>query len=52
VIVGDEEYCAEQLQRLTDLGVTDLMLQFAMPALPPARAMEAMERFAAVRDEA
>jgi probable F420-dependent oxidoreductase len=49
-IVGDEERCRAQVDRYAELGVTDLMLQFAMPTLEAAAARESMERFvAAVR---
>jgi len=48
VIVGDEEHCAEQVQRYEAIGVTDLLLQFAMPTMDPARAMDATERFPTV----
>jgi probable F420-dependent oxidoreductase len=46
VIVGDDQYCADQLQRYSDLGTTDLMAQFAMPGLEPALALESLRRFA------
>jgi probable F420-dependent oxidoreductase len=45
VIVGDPARCAETLHRYADLGVTDLMLQFAMPAVQPAVAAESQARF-------
>jgi probable F420-dependent oxidoreductase len=46
VIVGDDEYCADQLQRYRELGTTDLMAQFAMPGVDPAVALESLRRFA------
>jgi probable F420-dependent oxidoreductase len=46
VIVGDEAYCAEQVQRYAAMGVTDLMLQFALPTLDPRVTWDSMERFA------
>lgn len=48
VIVGDEERCAEQLTRYAELGVTDLMLQFAMPTVEPSIAAESQARFVTV----
>jgi len=45
VIVGDPERCATTLERYAELGVTDLMLQFAMPAVEPAVAAESQARF-------
>jgi probable F420-dependent oxidoreductase len=47
VIVGDEDYCAAQVERYQSLGVTDLLLQFALPTLDPAVARSSMERFVA-----
>lgn len=47
-LVGDEERVASQLGRYAELGVTDLMLQFAIPTLPIEAAAESQERFAAV----
>ncbi|HEY4281090.1 MAG TPA: LLM class flavin-dependent oxidoreductase [Conexibacter sp.] len=45
VIVGDEERVAEQVARYAELGVSDLMLQFAIPSLEPAVAAESQSRF-------
>jgi alkanesulfonate monooxygenase SsuD/methylene tetrahydromethanopterin reductase-like flavin-dependent oxidoreductase (luciferase family) len=47
-IVGDEQHCAELLELYVEMGVSDLMLQFALPTLEPAVANESMERFAAL----
>jgi probable F420-dependent oxidoreductase len=46
VIVGDEATVAARVHELRELGVTDLLLQFAIPSLDHARAAESMERFA------
>ncbi len=46
VIVGDEAHVAECAQVYRTRGVTDLLLQFAMPRVEPALALESMERFA------
>jgi probable F420-dependent oxidoreductase len=47
VIVGDREYCAERVAALGELGVSGLLLQFALPSLAPEHASSAMEAFAA-----
>ncbi|MBB4663192.1 LLM class flavin-dependent oxidoreductase [Conexibacter arvalis] len=47
VLVGDAETVAARVGELEALGVTDLLLQFAIPSLDPAQAMASMERFAA-----
>ena len=47
VIVGDESYCAAQRERYAVQGVTDLMLQFALPTIPPSLAAESQARFMA-----
>ncbi|MBN8870810.1 MAG: LLM class flavin-dependent oxidoreductase [Solirubrobacterales bacterium] len=52
VIVGDEEHCRRGIRECHEAGVTDLMLQFALPALEPARAMEAMLGFPALIERA
>jgi len=46
VLVGDAETVAARVRELGELGVTDLLLQFAIPSLDPAHAMASMERFA------
>jgi probable F420-dependent oxidoreductase len=48
VIVGDEALVAERATGYREMGVTDLLLQFAMPTLDPDLAGESMERFASV----
>jgi probable F420-dependent oxidoreductase len=48
VIVGDEARVSERALAYRELGVTDLLLQFAMPTLEPELAAESMERFATV----
>jgi probable F420-dependent oxidoreductase len=48
-IVGDADHCAALVARYRDLGVTDLLLQFAMPTLEPEvteRSMVAMAEIA------
>jgi len=50
VIVGDEARCAEAMARYAELGVTDLLAQFAMPTLAPEVAAESLERFAVLAD--
>jgi probable F420-dependent oxidoreductase len=50
VIVGDERRVAERLAAYSQLGVTDLLLQFAMPTVEPGFALESMERFAGLTD--
>lgn len=47
VLVGDAATVAARVQELETLGVTDLLLQFAIPSLDPGDAMASMERFAA-----
>lgn len=47
VLVGDAETVAARVRELEQLGVTDLLLQFAIPSLAPALALGSMERFAA-----
>lgn len=44
VIVGDEDHCAAAAGRYAALGVTDLLLQFALPGLDPALAAESQAR--------
>jgi probable F420-dependent oxidoreductase len=49
VIVGDENHCAALVARYRELGVTDLLLQFAMPTLETEtaeRSITAMARVA------
>lgn len=45
VIVGDPEHCRACVERYTELGLTDLLLQFAMPTLEPAVVDESQARF-------
>ena len=45
VIVGDPDRCREAVERYAELGTTDLMLQFAMPTIPPELAAESQSRF-------
>jgi alkanesulfonate monooxygenase SsuD/methylene tetrahydromethanopterin reductase-like flavin-dependent oxidoreductase (luciferase family) len=45
VIVGDAEHCREAVGRYTELGLTDLLLQFAIPTLDPAVIAESQARF-------
>jgi len=47
VMVGDPERCRAAVDRYAALGTTDLMLQFAMPTVPPAVAAESQSRFMA-----
>jgi alkanesulfonate monooxygenase SsuD/methylene tetrahydromethanopterin reductase-like flavin-dependent oxidoreductase (luciferase family) len=47
VIVGDPAHCAEAVERYTELGLTDLMLQFAIPTIEPAVSVESQGRFMA-----
>jgi alkanesulfonate monooxygenase SsuD/methylene tetrahydromethanopterin reductase-like flavin-dependent oxidoreductase (luciferase family) len=47
VIVGDPESCRATLERYAAVGVTDLMLQFAMPTVEPGVAAESQARFMA-----
>jgi probable F420-dependent oxidoreductase len=45
VIVGDPEHCRTCVERYAELGLTDLLLQFAMPTLEPAVIDESQARF-------
>jgi probable F420-dependent oxidoreductase len=45
VIVGDPTHCRAAVERYAALGTTDLMLQFAMPTVEPAVAVESQARF-------
>ncbi len=47
VIVGDADHCRACLARYVELGLTDLLLQFAMPTLQPAVIAESQARFMA-----
>jgi probable F420-dependent oxidoreductase len=47
VIVGDSDHCQTAVQRYAELGLTDLMLQFAMPTVAPRLAAESQSRFIA-----
>jgi len=45
VIAGDPEHCRACIERYAELGLTDLLLQFAMPTLEPAVIAESQARF-------
>jgi probable F420-dependent oxidoreductase len=45
VIAGDPDHCRACVQRYAELGLTDLLLQFAMPTLEPAVIAESQARF-------
>jgi probable F420-dependent oxidoreductase len=45
VIVGDAAHCREAVERYTELGLTDLLLQFAIPTLDPSVIAESQARF-------
>jgi probable F420-dependent oxidoreductase len=47
VIVGDPDHCRACVERYAELGLTDLLLQFAMPTLEPAVIAESQARFMA-----
>jgi alkanesulfonate monooxygenase SsuD/methylene tetrahydromethanopterin reductase-like flavin-dependent oxidoreductase (luciferase family) len=47
VIAGDADHCRACVQRYAELGLTDLLLQFAMPTLEPAVIAESQARFMA-----
>ena len=47
VIVGDADHCRGVPRALRELGLTDLLLQFAMPTLEPAVIAESQARFMA-----
>lgn len=47
VIAGDADHCAACIERYAELGLTDLLLQFAMPTLEPAVIAESQARFMA-----
>jgi alkanesulfonate monooxygenase SsuD/methylene tetrahydromethanopterin reductase-like flavin-dependent oxidoreductase (luciferase family) len=47
VIAGDADHCRACVQRYAELGLTDLLLQFAMPTLGPAVIAESQARFMA-----
>ena len=47
VIAGDADHCRACLERYAELGLTDLLLQFAMPTLEPAVIAESQARFMA-----
>jgi probable F420-dependent oxidoreductase len=47
VIAGDAEHCRASVARYAELGLTDLLLQFAMPTLEPAVIAESQARFMA-----
>jgi probable F420-dependent oxidoreductase len=47
VIVGDPDRCRDAVERYAELGTTDLMLQFALPTVPPEIAAESQSRFMA-----
>ena len=47
VIVGDADHCRACVERYAELGLTDLLLQFAMPTLEPAVIAESQARFMA-----
>jgi probable F420-dependent oxidoreductase len=48
VIVGDEARCAELAQLYAEMGTTDLLLQFALPTIPPTLASESQVRFSRI----
>ena len=45
VIAGDADHCRACMERYGELGLTDLLLQFAMPTLEPAVIAESQARF-------
>jgi probable F420-dependent oxidoreductase len=45
VIAGDPDHCRACVERYAELGLTDLLLQFAMPTLEPAVIAESQARF-------
>lgn len=45
VIVGDADHCRTAMARYADLGLTDLLLQFAIPTLAPEVIAESQARF-------
>lgn len=45
VIVGDADHCREAVERYRELGLTDLLLQFAIPTLTPEVIAESQARF-------
>jgi probable F420-dependent oxidoreductase len=45
VIAGDADHCRACVARYAELGLTDLLLQFAMPTLEPAVITESQARF-------
>ena len=47
VIVGDADHCRACIARYVELGLTDLLLQFAIPSLQPAVIAESQARFMA-----
>lgn len=47
IIAGDAEHCRMCVARYAELGLTDLLLQFAMPTLEPAVIAESQARFMA-----
>ena len=47
VIVGDADHCRACVERYAQLGLTDLLLQFAMPAVDPGIIAESQARFIA-----
>jgi probable F420-dependent oxidoreductase len=47
VIAGDADHCRACIERYAELGLTDLLLQFAMPTLQPAVIAESQARFMA-----
>ena len=47
VIAGDPDHCRACVERYASLGLTDLLLQFAMPTLEPAVIAESQARFMA-----
>ena len=47
VIAGNPDHCRACIERYAELGLTDLLLQFAMPTLEPAVIAESQARFMA-----
>jgi probable F420-dependent oxidoreductase len=47
VIAGDPDHCRACVERYAELGLTDLLLQFAIPTLEPAVIAESQARFMA-----
>jgi probable F420-dependent oxidoreductase len=47
VIAGDPDHCRACIERYAELGLTDLLLQFAMPTLEPVVIAESQARFMA-----